>query len=214
LRKLSAFAVVLFQLLLSSYFFLQCTKFVVLIEKFSIRKKIRERRSHFPKESANRASLAICQKLFKLAESHQRKTIHCYWPINGEVDTRPFISKAKSVGMEVILPKTLLNGKLDHFPFISEKKMARGRFGTYHPVGAEKYSGPYDLVVVPAVAFDKNCNRLGYGGGYYDTFLRECQALKVGVAYDFQVVPQLPTEQHDVPVNFVISEKEVLEAPR
>jgi len=73
------------------------------------------------------------------------------------------------------------------------------------PEGEKSSPEKVDIVVVPAVAFDLQGHRLGYGKGYYDRFLKKTKAVKVGVAYDFQIVEKLPAEQHDIPVDLIIT---------
>lgn len=66
------------------------------------------------------------------------------------------------------------------------------------------------LVIVPGVVFDRAGNRIGYGGGYYDSYLKQADCIKVGVAFDFQCVEQIVPEVHDVPVDYIITEKEMI----
>ena len=68
-----------------------------------------------------------------------------------------------------------------------------------------------DVILVPGLAFDRNGGRMGFGKGYYDRLLESSKAVKIGLCYDFQILEKIPTESHDVPMNFVITEKEILE---
>ena len=70
------------------------------------------------------------------------------------------------------------------------------------------------LVIVPGVVFDRAGNRIGYGGGYYDSYLKQADCIKVGVAFDFQCVEQIVPEVHDVPVDYIITEKEMITCRR
>ena len=69
-----------------------------------------------------------------------------------------------------------------------------------------------DLVIVPGIAFDKKGHRIGYGYGYYDRFLKTIKkkAVKIGLAFDFQLIESIPEEEHDVPMNIVVTDKEIL----
>lgn len=73
-----------------------------------------------------------------------------------------------------------------------------------------------DVVIVPGVAFDRKGGRLGYGGGYYDRFLPQLRpnALKIGIAYQLQMVEQLPMETHDIPLDLIVTEKSVYHGRR
>ena len=66
------------------------------------------------------------------------------------------------------------------------------------------------VILVPGLAFDRNGGRMGFGKGYYDRLLESSNAVKIGLCYDFQILEKIPTESHDVPMNFVITEKEIL----
>ena len=67
-----------------------------------------------------------------------------------------------------------------------------------------------EMVVVPAVAYDRKCNRVGRGKGYYDRLLSRTRALKVGVAYDFQLIDEMEADPFDVPVDIVITESAII----
>lgn len=67
-----------------------------------------------------------------------------------------------------------------------------------------------DLVIVPGIAFDINCNRLGRGKGFYDRFLSSCKAFKIGLAFDMQVLDRIVVESGDIPVDMVITETKIL----
>ncbi len=83
--------------------------------------------------------------------------------------------------------------------------MEKGVFGTVHPTGEKVFTGTYDMMITPGLSFDSNNYRLGYGGGYYDTFLAENPAAKkVGIFYPFQEVDNLPLEPHDVRLDEIL----------
>lgn len=86
------------------------------------------------------------------------------------------------------------------------KNMEAGIFNTYHPKDAEEYTGEYDLIIVAGLAFDKRGYRVGYGGGYYDTFLAgQPKALKVGVCFPFQMIAEVPVESHDIKLDEILT---------
>ena len=66
-----------------------------------------------------------------------------------------------------------------------------------------------DIVIVPGVAFDKKYNRMGYGKGYYDRFLKDMTALKIGVCHSFQLVDEIPSEPHDIKMDMIVTEREI-----
>ena len=91
-----------------------------------------------------------------------------------------------------------------------------GRFGILEPIELAKITyKSIDMVLVPGVIFDKNGYRLGYGLGYYDRFLNKLpKAVKVGLCFDFQVMDKVPREEHDIPVDYIVTDKEIIECRR
>jgi 5-formyltetrahydrofolate cyclo-ligase len=138
-----------------------------------------------------------------------------YWPIKDEADVRPLLEKLSQTHT-IVLPVTPRDRlKLSFRRWTPGCAMETGPFGTSHPVGElGDGRGPAvpDVVMVPMLAFTKQGDRLGYGGGYYDatlaTLLSENPALRtVGVAYAGQGVKLLPTEATDVPLDHILTEK-------
>ncbi len=85
-----------------------------------------------------------------------------------------------------------------------------GAFSIQEPMSNEVIeASEFDVIVVPLVAFDENCNRLGHGKGYYDRYLSKVNALKIGVAYECQKLDQIPCDEFDIPLDFIISEKTI-----
>lgn len=90
--------------------------------------------------------------------------------------------------------------------------MEKGAYGILEPKTVRKADeNNIDVILVPGLAFDRNGGRMGFGKGYYDRLLESSKAVKIGLCYDFQILEKIPTESHDVPMNFVITEKEILE---
>lgn len=148
---------------------------------------------------------SICKKLMSLTFSVQPRIVHVYIPMKSEPDIWDFIEFLLQNNIKVVAPKTLKNRMLEHYYLENKNALVKGTFGTLHPLENIQFEGLADLVIVPGLAFDENGNRVGYGGGYYDAFLKsQSAALKVGVCYDFQLLKNLPKEEHDVPVNSVI----------
>ena len=94
--------------------------------------------------------------------------------------------------------------------WFSNEPLYVSKFGILEPHKSNKEIIP-DLIMVPLVAFDKQLNRIGYGGGFYDRFLQTCpQALTVGLAFENQIVGQLPTQAWDHPVDLVLTEQRII----
>lgn len=161
-----------------------------------------------------RAAIAILGHISqaKLIENHQH--IAFYLPIGGEVSCMPIIEYALSLGKKCYIPKvnTEKERAMDFLPYTGQDSVQKGTFGILEPVGdAEEAVAPskLSLVFMPLVAFDGKGNRLGMGGGYYDTFFANFSKKKrpelVGLAYNFQKVPEIPTEEWDLQMNAVVT---------
>ena len=129
-----------------------------------------------------------------------------------EVDTAPMIRRSLAEGKRVILPK--VRGKDLALFEVNEfdKDVSAGAWGIPEP--HEKNPVTLDtvnLIIVPGLAFDELGNRLGYGAGFYDRILPFCQGVTIALAFEAQMVPQVPVSAHDVPVKKIVTEKRVIE---
>lgn len=137
-------------------------------------------------------------------------SILLYWSLKDEVITNLITEKwadTKKIYLPVVTGSVL---NIVRFQGIDKMK-PEPIFGILEPVSDEVVGmDEIDLVIVPGVAFDRFCQRLGRGKGYYDRLLAESGAVKIGVAYDFQIVDRVPTETFDVPLDMVVTESEFI----
>lgn len=165
-----------------------------------------KRRDALSPQQRKAAGLQLFRQLKIILQQKQLKTIHCFLPMGSEPDIEPFIDFVLKQELEVICPETLPSRQLKHLRLKSLTQLESGRWGTHHPIGGEQYTGAYDLILVPGLAFDRQGNRLGYGGGYYDSFLKDHpEAHKVGISYPFQLLDHIPTEEHDVNLDEILT---------
>ncbi len=181
------------------------------------KKDLRERiltllRNQKEEERLNK-SLAIGSKLFQMQEFQKAETILFYASFDGEVETFEMMKNAQKLGKIIGLPRIVKSEKkIIPTPVASlEADLEAGPYGIKQskadPAEALK-NDRLDMVIVPGVAFDKQNNRLGRGGGYYDQFLGALPSHipTVGLSFDFQVVDSLYfKEEHDVPVSYVLA---------
>lgn len=148
----------------------------------------------------------ICESLWKEDVSRRVKTLHTYLPMGSEMDISPFIEKCLEKGLVVVVPKTLPKRRFENLILTSLQAVENGVFGTIFPSGNHTFQGVYDMMVIPGLAYDSEGYRLGYGGGYYDTFLaKQNNAFKIGICYPFQKMESLPKESHDIQLDKVLS---------
>jgi 5-formyltetrahydrofolate cyclo-ligase len=183
--------------------------------KQSIRAEAEARRRAMPDK--DRASRVICARLAGLPEHAASRTVMGYLDRGSEVRTRRFFFAALGGGKRVVVP-FCEGDRLGLFLLESTDELAPGTFGIPEPKAElrtleAKRVAPreLDLVVVPGVAFDRHGARLGHGKGYYDRLLADVRpdARLVGLAFECQVFPEIPTEPHDVCMDRLITETAV-----
>ncbi|MFK7933981.1 MAG: 5-formyltetrahydrofolate cyclo-ligase [Saprospiraceae bacterium] len=163
-------------------------------------------RKNLPLTQKEQFDQSICTQLFKLIEKENCRVVHTYLPVRSEINLFPLIEQLLKEKITVVCPKTLKNRQLEHLELYDLNNLETGLFKTQHPAEGKIYQGKYDLIIVPGLAFTTEGYRLGYGGGYYDTFLKDHpNALKIGAAYPFQLVEKLPVEEHDIQLNIIIT---------
>ena len=170
--------------------------------KQSLRELLIQKRRMMSAEERTAQSALILSQLEKMTVFQEAKTVLLYYPKNNEVDVLPLFKRYKRDKV-LLLPVTHRRGMTAN-PYEGNDKMHRGKVGIPEPT-TPPYEGEIDLIIVPAVAFDKQGNRLGRGGGYYDRFLKkQSHATFIGVGYDFQLVDEVPVRQHDQKMHRII----------
>jgi 5-formyltetrahydrofolate cyclo-ligase len=178
------------------------------------REKIEERRNIL-EEDRIKYSKMIMGKLSKMPEMLNAQTIMLYMPINNEVDTTETIAKLIAKGKKILVPSTLkTEKKMIAAEIKSFSELERGAFGVLEPKKESLREVPpenIELVLVPGVAFDEEGDRIGYGHGYYDRFLKLVKAPVIGLAYDFQIVDKITSNSHDSKVTKIITPSKVID---
>ena len=179
-------------------------------DKADIRRQVKKLRNEMSQDDCRRRSESICQRFFSLDSFAENNCICAYISKGNEVDTIPIIEKAWSEGKSVYVPKVY--GEIMHFIRIdSFDDVAKGNFGIMEPV-SDDISDPEDgVIIMPGVAFDAELNRIGFGGGYYDRYLESHDnLLKVALAYDFQIVRHIDSEENDIKPDLIVTEKHII----
>lgn len=182
------------------------------MEKSVIRERMRGLRRALTEREIQEKSAVIQSALFSLDAFKCASVVLVYVSAFREVDTAAVIERIKAEGKRAAVP---VSDIATHTitPSYIEGKMKKGAYGIWEPekiVAAA--AADIDLVIVPGIAFDTRCNRCGFGAGYYDRFLAESRAYKAALCYDFQIVDELETDEHDIPMDAVISERRVIYA--
>ncbi len=140
-----------------------------------------------------------------------------YVSISNEVDTHSLIDLALDSGKRVAVPVVEPNRALIHREIRGLAELSPSGSGLLEPSGEDGAVVPpdaFDVVLVPGLAFDRAGNRVGYGAGYYDRFLAMAPAVKIGLAYDFQLFDRLPAGPRDIPMDVVVTESGIHFADR
>lgn len=175
------------------------------MDKTELRRSIRARKRAMTEEEIEARSARLGQ-LFLASEAYKAaKTIYGYLPYNQEVRTVPMLEQALRDGKKVAVPKVY--GEEMKFLYLDDlTKVAKGYAGIPEPIADEPVADDETaLVLMPGLAFDPEGHRIGYGGGFYDKFLAaEPNHPTLALCYEFQMLPKLGTEEHDIPVDTVL----------
>lgn len=183
--------------------------------KNQLKQSIIEQRNSLTKKEILEKSNQIGENLFNLEIFKNSKTVMLFVSFNSEVYTHDMIRYSLK-NKTVIIPK-VLHHEIEPSVIIDfDNLIPSGKFGILEPIEIMKIAYKnIDLVLVPGIGFDKEGHRVGYGSGYYDKFLKKVpKAIKIGLAFDFQIVDKVPREEHDVPVDLVVTDKEVIYCKR
>lgn len=180
--------------------------------KNQLKESMLEKRNVVSKQEIFEKSSLIKGNLFNLEHYKTSKTVMFFVSFNSEVNTHDMIKEALKNKI-VIVPK-IINKEIEPSVIIDiDSLLPSERFGILEPIEVMKIAYKnIDLVLVPGIVFDKEGHRIGYGFGYYDKFLKKVpKAIKIGLAFDFQVIDKIPREMHDVSVDMIVTDKKVLE---
>ncbi|HKM21753.1 MAG TPA: 5-formyltetrahydrofolate cyclo-ligase [Lachnospiraceae bacterium] len=182
--------------------------------KNELRERICQFRSAMPIEECSRKSRMICETIIKSSDYQNADTVYLYMAFRNEVYLFEVMQSAFRDGKQVAVPKIHKDGVM-RFHLLQadnvEKMTEKGYFGIEEPLRADIEAPAPDMVLMPGIAFDRQGNRIGYGKGFYDTYLHSLheaanQVIKIGVAYECQLVTDIPAQEHDFRVDKVVTE--------
>ena len=177
------------------------------MNKSTIRKTILKKR----KQNSYKKLKITFNQVIKLLKKKKiiPKLIGGYYPHNYEIDPIKILKKFEEENCVLSLPKIKKNFKMNFYQWSLKDPLTINKFGIPEPI-TNKIVYP-NILLVPLVAFDKNFNRIGYGGGFYDRYIKRISKIKkiykIGLAYNFQKVKKIPTNKYDIKLDFIITEK-------
>ena len=189
------------------------TKTDLQIKKDKIRKEILAKRNILSDKDINKKSDLIIKNLASYIENVQNIMIFMDMKTEVKITKLLELYPNKNFFISKIINSKNREMKINKY---NKNELILHKFGYYESSSNDFYDEEIlDVVIVPALAFDSKKNRIGFGGGYYDTFLEKVRkknnkVLFIGVCYDFQIIDSVPTEKHDVTLDFVVSESKVI----
>lgn len=178
------------------------------MNKDDIRRFIKARKSLLSDDEKRRSASNVFATLEKSVAFIMSENILLYHSLPDELSTLDFIEKWHS-RKNFFLPR--VNGvNLEILPY-NRSSLRLGAFQIEEPIGDNLYDiDDIELIIVPAIAYDRDGNRVGRGKGYYDRLLADTRATKIGVGYDFQLVDEIDAEPHDVVMDIVVTETKTI----
>ncbi len=179
--------------------------------KMDIRKRHRAIRKALPSEAREARSAALVARLETLDEVTSARVVAGFWPLAGEPLLPPLYRTLRAGGATLALPRTHVETGELSLHQADPNALEAGAFGVMEPPADAPVvpRDAVDIVLVPALAADARGHRIGYGKGFYDRFLPTLpNALRIIVAYDFELLAELPNEPQDVPGHLVVSDRQ------
>ena len=181
----------------------------VVAQKLALRHQVREKLEALTKATQAAASDQACALLRQQKRWNEARVVLFYAPLANELDISPLLTEALAVGKTVALPQFIAEKKLYGACEIRDpgRDLEEGHFGVQEPVAhcAPMAISRLDFILVPGVAFDLHGRRLGRGRGFYDVLLTVVRGTTCGVAFDEQIVREVPVEPHDIRLNCILT---------
>ncbi len=184
-------------------------------QKFALRLRLRAELKGLAADARASASAALCDRVRVSAAWQSARAVLVFFPIPSEPDIAPLLADALLAGKLLALPR--FNAATNAYEAVRVidpvRELATGPFQVREPVAACPVVplNRLDLALVPGLGFDARGGRLGRGKGHYDRLLAGFAGMKIGVAFDFQILPEVPREPHDIALNAVVTPTRWLE---
>lgn len=182
-----------------------------------LRKEILYKRDNIENKEKINMDRIIANKLYESEYYKEASKIFIYVSFGAEINTKIIINKALNDGKKIYIPRSDYKTKLmEAVQIKSLNELIEDSYGILSPNSENEPIDPneLDLIIMPGVAFDKNGGRMGYGAGFYDRYLKRIAKAnhkripKVALAYDVQIVERVPMYKEDMPIDYILSEKE------
>ena len=178
--------------------------------KRQLRDHLKRQRQQLSAVQRHHFDALIMSKILALPEVVNARCIFCFISMADEVDTHHLIRDLQRQNKIIVVPKTLPDGKMVAVLFSSWQELETDSFGIQVPPSSAPYQDKIDVCLTPGLGFSPSGHRLGYGRGYYDGwFAANNVGDKIGIGYDCQVLAEIPVDETDVPVDKIVTEKQI-----
>jgi 5-formyltetrahydrofolate cyclo-ligase len=180
-------------------------------QKADLRTELKQGRREIPESSRQQKNLAIQQSLLSLPTIEAANSLFCFISYGTEVETHDIIGQLLSQGKQLAVPKIMNAGHMHAIVFQDWNELHRGQLGILTPHDDTAMDGPFDITITPGLGFTESGKRLGFGRGYYDKWFQANEAgVKIALAYERQILDDLPTDEFDVKVDMIITEERLI----
>ncbi|WP_319532891.1 5-formyltetrahydrofolate cyclo-ligase [uncultured Cohaesibacter sp.] len=185
--------------------------------KAQTRRTMRAQRDAVPDAERAKLSRLCCENLLQHAPLDQAAIVGLFMPIQSEIDSTLLIPPLLKRGAALALPVPIGRTGMLFRSYKEGTELVDAGFGTRAPGRGAREVMP-DLLVMPLLAFDSECNRIGYGAGHYDRYISErilsgSKPMLVGLAFSFQQLDKVPVGGYDLPLDMIVTDKDVIRAP-
>ena len=146
----------------------------------------------------------VCRTLLRHPRLQSASHILAFWPLPDEVDIRASVRELWRLGHDIYLPRVVSDTEMVACPYLGDSSLSPGAFGILEPATPPSTLHEDTVALVPGIAFDKQCHRLGRGRGYYDRFLSLHKPYTIGLCYPCQIVSHVPHDNLAIPVDEVL----------
>jgi 5-formyltetrahydrofolate cyclo-ligase len=196
-----------------AFYFILFLLFLTMKSKKEIRERIKKKREKLSKEEVKERSSLIFSNLLIVPAFFRSEVVHLYISSkNNEVDTHNIIRWLLKEKKRVVVPVVDVETKtMRHSEIFSLSELAVNPYGIYEPKLEQPVkTSELDCIIIPALAVDRKGNRVGFGGGFYDRFLQNVQLPTIALAYEFQLLEELPVEEFDVKISAIVTENQII----
>ena len=179
--------------------------------KNEIRETMKQARKSLSAEEVKQKSFIIINKLKEILDDNY-DTYFIYNDFDNEVCTKQLIEYLLEQNKKVFLPK-IIKDTMFAAPYNKQTTFSTNKFKINEPNSEIKEIDNF-ICVTPILAIDKKGNRIGYGKGYYDKFFKNKKCLKIGLCFDFQIIENIKSEPHDIPLDIIISENRTIKTTK